>query len=298
MSSSLDFNYSLPVEKTPGTLLVVGTPLGNLEDFSPRARESLRNASAIYCEDTRVTAKLAARMGIGTPRISCHEHNEEMRIPSILSRLAAGETVALVSDAGMPAISDPGRRVVEAASRSGHRVLAIPGGTAESAALAVSGLPAVPHVFLGFLPARQGARRALLDRYRAREETIVAYEAPHRILPALQDALEVLGDRPASLSREITKLHEETIRGPLSEIHARLAAGPAIRGEITVVIGGAVETPASDSRNELEARLAEARDDPRPPREIAREIARSTGESSRAIYARLLRLRGRLPPRD
>jgi len=279
------------VDEKAGTLLVVGTPLGNLGDLSPRALESLKRASAIYCEDTRVTAKLAAKFAIGAPRISCHEHNEKARIPAILARLAAGQTVALVSDAGMPAISDPGARLVGAAARAGHAVIPVPGATAEAAALAVSGLPAVPHVFLGFLPWRKGPRRTLLDRYRTREETIVLYEAPHRALATLADAAEILGDRTASLSRELTKRHEETIRGRLSEILGRLAEAPQVRGEITLVIRGASEPPDPGDPGDLEAAVAAARGDRRPLREIARDIAGRTGASSRDVYGRLVRQR-------
>ena len=193
----------------------MGTPIGNLDDLSPRARRALTESDAIFCEDTRVTAKLASRFGISARRISCPGPREESRVADLLERLALGESVALVSDAGMPVLSDPGQRLVEAAAAAGFPVLVVPGPSAPAAALAVSGLPAVPHVFLGFLPAREGERRRFLEALRGRAETLVWFEAPHRLPESLEAAAEVLGPRRACVARELTKLHEEAVRGTL-----------------------------------------------------------------------------------
>ena len=222
-----------------GRLLVVGTPIGNLEDMSPRAARALAEADAILCEDTRVTAKLARRFSLEAPRISCPAPREKARTAELLRRLSDGQTVALVTDAGMPTLSDPGEHLVEAAARAGFPVLVVPGPSAPAAALAVSGLPAIPHTFLGFLPARSGERARFLEALRQRGETLVWFEAPHRIVPSLQDAARVLGPRRAVVAREMTKLHEEVVRGTLGELAALFAARGGGRGEITVVVEGA-----------------------------------------------------------
>ena len=182
------FRESVSHIERRGRLLVVGTPIGNLEDLSPRARRALSEADVIFCEDTRVTAKLTARFSIPAPRISCPAPREGARVEELLERLSRGETVALVSDAGMPGMSDPGERLVAAAAEAGHVVEVVPGPSAPAAALAISGLPAVPHVFLGFLPARQGERRRALEALRSRTETLVWFEAPHRLRESLEDA--------------------------------------------------------------------------------------------------------------
>ena len=199
----------------------MGTPIGNLDDLSPRGRQALAEADAIFCEDTRVTAKLAARFGLPARRISCPGPREESRVAELLERLGRGETVALVSDAGMPTLSDPGERLVEAAAAAGHAVLVVPGPSAPAAALALSGLPAVPHTFLGFLPARQGERERLLEtlRERARDARLVRVAAPARA-SRLESAARVLGPRRACVARELTKIHEEAVRGTLPELAA------------------------------------------------------------------------------
>jgi 16S rRNA (cytidine1402-2'-O)-methyltransferase len=271
-----------------GILAVVATPIGNLEDLSPRAEAVLRRAAAIYCEDTRVTAKLASRFALSAPRISCHAHNEDSRIAEVLERLQRGEEVALVSDAGTPAFSDPGERIVAAAAAAGFSVLAIPGPSAAAAALSISGLPAVPHVFLGFPPARSGARRAFFGRYRERPETLVWFEAPHRLAASLSDAADALGSRPAVVARELTKVHEEALRGDLAELRERIAGRPSIRGECVVVAGGAraAESAAAPADVDAKIRGLEGRD--MTAREIARAVASETGVSSRDVYRRLI----------
>jgi 16S rRNA (cytidine1402-2'-O)-methyltransferase len=279
------------IEK-PGRLLVVGTPIGNLEDLSPRARRALAESDAIFCEDTRVTAKLAGRFGIASRRIACPAPREASRVEELLERLSRGETVALVSDAGMPALSDPGERLVAAAAAAGHRIEVVPGPSAPAAALAVSGLPAVPHVFLGFLPAREGERRRFLEALASRAETLVWFEAPHRLAESLADAARVLGPRRACVARELTKLHEEAARGTLPELAERFAGRGAARGEATVVVEGrGRQAPAEDvDHRSLDRRISEAIAEGRDKREIARELARETGLPSRRIYARAVEL--------
>ncbi|HTO77952.1 MAG TPA: 16S rRNA (cytidine(1402)-2'-O)-methyltransferase [Thermoanaerobaculia bacterium] len=275
-----------------GELVVVGTPIGNLEDLSPRAQRVLSEADAILCEDTRVTAKIAARFGIRTPRISCPAPREKARVAELLGRLGRGETVALVSDAGMPLLSDPGVDLVAAAAAAGFPVRVVPGPSAVSAALAVSGLPAVPHVFLGFLPARAGERRRFLEELAGRSETLVWFEAPHRLAESLADAARVFGPRRACVARELTKLHEEAARGTLPELAERFAGRGAARGEATVVVEGRgtdARAPAADP-DSLDRRISGALAAGRDKREIARELARETGLPSRKIYARAVEL--------
>jgi 16S rRNA (cytidine1402-2'-O)-methyltransferase len=271
-----------------GRLLVVGTPIGNLEDLAPRATRALAEADAIFCEDTRVTAKLAARFHLSAPRISCPAPREGARVPELLRRLEAGETIALASDAGMPALSDPGRELVAAAAREGFPVLVVPGPSAVASALAVSGLPAVPHTFLGFLPARSGERRRFLEAHRDRVETLVWFEAPHRLVESLNDAARILGPRRAAVARELTKLHEETLRGTLDELALLFQARGAGRGEITVVVEGGEKAPQKrvDVDEEIRAGLTAGLS----KRAVAREIAAKSGRPANEIYARALEL--------
>ena len=221
-----------------GKLLVVATPLGNLDDFSPRAREALANASVVYCEDTRRTGNLFTRYGLTSPRLSCHEHNEYRRVPEVLERLARGETVAIVSDAGTPVVSDPGERLVAAAAQAGHRVEAIPGPSAVMAILSVCGFPAVPFSFLGFPPSRQGERARWYAAYAERKETRVLFESPFRIVASLRAMAEAWADPRVAVGRELTKLHEEVLRGTASEVAALLEARPGIKGELVLAVSG------------------------------------------------------------
>jgi 16S rRNA (cytidine1402-2'-O)-methyltransferase len=287
--SVLFFSFPVSHANTPGRLLVVGTPIGNLEDLSPRGARALAEADAIFCEDTRVTAKLAARFGIPGRRVSCPAPREASRVEELLGRLGRGETVALVSDAGMPALSDPGARLVEAAASAGFPVLVVPGPSAPASALAVSGLPAVPHLFLGFLPARAGERRRLLEEISRRRETLVWFEAPHRIADSLADAARILGTRRACVARELTKLHEETLRGTLSDLARILAGRGASRGEITVVVEGSPQREET-SAVDVDASIREALAAGVALKTLSREIARRAGRPSREIYARALEL--------
>ena len=272
-----------------GTLFVVATPIGNLEDLSPRALAVLRKVSAIYCEDTRVTGKLAARFGLSAPRVSCHAHNEGSRVAGLLERLERGESVALVSDAGTPALSDPGQHAVAAAAQAGHAVLAVAGPSAGAAALSISGLPAVPHFFAGFPPPKPGARRAFFERLAARTETIVYFEAPHRLAASLADAARILGPRRAVVARELTKIHEEALRGTLAEIRDRIAARAAVLGECVVVIEGAAPAGEEATPADVDEAIAALERQGLSGKQISKEIALTTGLPSREIYQRLLR---------
>lgn len=224
----------------PGRLLIVSTPIGNLEDLSPRARTALAEADLLACEDTRRTGLLLARLDLARPRlISLHEHNERARIPEVLARLEAGATVAIASDAGTPLLSDPGYPLVRAALAHGATIEAIPGPSALLAALVVSGLPPLPFTFLGFPPPKSGKRRTFWAKAAGLGHTTVSYESPHRIAASLADAASVLGERPAALARELTKLHEEVLRGTVAELRDVVAARGTLKGELVLVIGGA-----------------------------------------------------------
>lgn len=225
----------------PGKLLVLSTPIGNLGDLTPRAREAFEEADLVACEDTRHTGRLLAALGIKKPLVSLHEHNERTRLPRLLAALEEGQTVALASDAGTPLLSDPGYLLVREATRLGIAVEPRPGASALLAALVVSGLPPHPFTFTGFPPPKSGKRRTFYRRWAALDHTLILFESPHRILSSLEDALAELGDRPAAVARELTKLYEEVLRGPLSEILAELRQRPAIKGEFVVVIGPAPE---------------------------------------------------------
>ena len=217
------------------TLYIVGTPIGNMEDITLRALRVLREVGLIAAEDTRTTRKLLSRYDIKTPLTSYHDHNRAAKIPVLMEALDTKD-VALVSDAGMPAISDPGYELVLAAVKAGVSVVPVPGPSAVTSSLAISGLPAEGSLFLGFLPRRKMARRRLLESIRACPYTMVAFEAPHRIRGSLEDMLELLGDRSVAVCRELTKLYEEVFRGTVSQALSHFGEP---RGEFTIVIGGA-----------------------------------------------------------
>lgn len=221
-----------------GKLVVVATPIGNLDDLSPRAQAAFEEADLIACEDTRHTGRLLAHLGIKKPLVSLHEHNERQRLPRLLSDLEAGKTVALASDAGTPLLSDPGFVLVREAAANGIRIEPIPGPSAILAALVASGLPPYPFTFAGFPPPKSGKRRTFYKAWTALGHTLVFFESPHRLLPSLEDALTELGDRPAAIGRELTKMHEEVLRGTLSELLEELRKRPSLKGEFVVVIGG------------------------------------------------------------
>lgn len=267
-----------------GTLFVVATPIGNLDDISSRARAVLAGVAVVAAEDTRHTGRLMERLGLRQSLISLHEHNEEARVEALLARLAAGESVALVSDAGTPLISDPGYRLVAGARQRGFTVTAVPGCCAAVAALSVAGLPTHRFRFEGFLPARSGARRARLEQIRHEPDTLIFYEAVHRVPEALADMAGVLGaGRPAFVARELTKLHETCYTGTLAQVAAALAADPGgSRGEFTVVVGGA--DASAPARPELE-RVVGILAGELPAAQAATLAARLTGASRREAYA-------------
>lgn len=278
-----------PDERT-GCLYLVATPIGNLEDITLRALRILKEADQIACEDTRHTQKLLNHYGIAKPLVSYHEHNEMTRAPELVLAMERGAQIALVSDAGMPLVSDPGYRLVTLALRHRLAVVPVPGPSALLAALSASGLPNEEFLFAGFLPARSGERKRALERLRIEDRTMIFYEAPHRIEETLAAALEVLGDRPACLAREVTKMHEEFRRGTLSELAASLAERPA-RGEITLLIGPvpAEERAAQrDSSQSLAERVDELIRQAKLDRKEALKLAaKERGLSKRAAYSEL-----------
>lgn len=275
-----------PVKETGGTLFVVSTPIGNLDDMTFRAVKCLKEVHLIACEDTRRTAKLLNHLGIKKPLISCFEHNELARIDELLGKIAAGESVALVSDAGTPTISDPGFALVRAAHERGIRVSPVPGPSALLAALSASGLPTDEFLFAGFLPRTSSARRTRLQGLKAQAATLVFYESPHRALESLADMIVVLGDRRAFLCREVTKLHEEMKSGALSEILTLLGARAEVLGEIVLVVAGAAEgVSKSGSMEDALARFDAEVQMGATPRQAAKEAALATGLAAREIYA-------------
>jgi 16S rRNA (cytidine1402-2'-O)-methyltransferase len=273
-----------------GALHLVATPIGNLEDVTSRCVRVLREADLVLAEDTRRTRKLLDRCAIPARPLSLHAHNEAARVARALEVLSGGGSVALVSDAGTPLVSDPGERLVAAAIAAGHRVVPVPGASAVLAALCVSGLPVTPFAFLGFLPRKGGARRALLASYRGRPETLVLFESPQRISGALRDLAEILGDRPACVARELTKLHEEVVRGRLGRLAEHFDG--EVRGEVTVVVGGAPAEEGIREVADLDGAIRERLAAGRSSREIADELARDAGLPRREVYARVLALRG------
>jgi 16S rRNA (cytidine1402-2'-O)-methyltransferase len=271
----------------PGRLYLVATPIGNLEDITYRAVRVLREVGVIACEDTRQTRKLLDHYGIRKPTVSYHEHNEAERSEDLAGRMRAGESVALVSDAGTPLVSDPGYRLVQAALSSGIPVEPIPGPSAALTALAASGLPTDAFHFGGFLPPKAGARARLLESLVEESATLIFYEAPHRVLETLETIEQVLGPRPVVLARELTKIHEEFLRGTAAEIRAQLASREGIKGEITLLIGKAAE-PAPDSRP-LEDAVGELVRAGTPRMDAIKQVARRRGLSKREVYDHLLK---------
>lgn len=272
-----------------GTLHLVAVPIGNPDDLSQHARETLARVGVVAAEDTRHFATLARHHGISARAVSYHDHNEASRTAELLARLRAGDDVALVTDAGTPLVSDPGYRLVRAAIDAGVPVTSVPGPSAVITALAASGLPPHPFRFVGFLPRGQAARRAALDAVATDDATLVAFEAPRRLRAAVRDAFDVLGDRPACLARNLTKPHERYQRGTLSELAVALDDEGEVRGECTIVIGGA-PTGASDAASaEADARLLLAND--APARAVQELLVRRHGLGKRDAYALVLRLR-------
>jgi 16S rRNA (cytidine1402-2'-O)-methyltransferase len=248
------------IVRCPSGLYVVATPIGNLEDITLRAIKTLDGVDLIAAEDTRHTMRLLSHYRIRTPLISCHEHNEHQRTPELIDKIRSGAAVALVSDAGTPSVSDPGYRLVRAALEQGLNVFPIPGVSAAVTALCASGLPTDAFVFLGFAPKKKGRRMELLESLAAESRTLVFYESPRRVVVFMDEIRSVMGDRPAVLAREMTKLHEEFIRGSLAEIQTTLADRPEIKGECTLLVKGAVvadSIPEADVIESLRHALAQ-----------------------------------------
>jgi 16S rRNA (cytidine1402-2'-O)-methyltransferase len=277
-----------------GVLYLVATPIGNLEDITLRALRILREADQIAAEDTRHTQKLLTHYEISRPLVSYHEHNEMTRAPELIVALEQGAKIALVSDAGMPLVSDPGHRLVTLCLQHHIPVVPVPGPSASLAALAASGLPNEEFLFVGFLPQRSGERRRAFERLRIEDRTLILYEAPHRIAECVADAREILGDRPACIAREVTKMHEEFRRGKLSELEESLRERPA-KGEITFLIGaGATEAGAGvDSSQSLADRVEELMRQAKLDRKEALKLAaKERGMTRREAYEKVVEEKG------
>ncbi len=276
-----------------GTLFLVATPIGALEDITLRALRILHEVSLIAAEDTRHTRKLLTHFEISTPLTSYHEHSGPARTDAVVAALAIGD-VALVSDAGTPLLSDPGQALVRASLAAGHAVVPIPGPSAAIAALVASGLPTDQFTFLGFLPRKSSERRALLARFAQAPETLILYEAPHRLLACLDDLLAMLGDRQATLARELTKVHEEFRRERLTALRAGYDHGDAPRGEFTIVVSGAGPAVEQETEEAQEQRAIERTQTLLASgvgvREAAVEVARLTGLPRRQAYRLALEL--------
>jgi len=284
-----------PPEPAAGVLYLVGTPIGNLGDLSPRARQVLAGVDRIACEDTRRSGLLLHQLGLrqaradgasrGARLVSFHQHNQASRIPELLAALAAGEAVAVISDAGLPGISDPGEALVAAARAAGHGVICVPGPSAATTALVSSGLPSGRFCFEGFLPAKASQRRARLQQLAGEERTLVLFEAPHRLLELLEDLLTVLGDRPLQVARELTKRHEQQVGPTVTAALAHFRA-TAPQGECTLVLGGA-PAPAAEAWDEGQLRdaLDQLVASGLSRKEAARQLAERSGHSKRELYA-------------
>jgi len=275
-----------------GCLYVVATPMGNLEDITLRALGVLQSADIVAAEDTRKTGRLLARYQIRRRLISYHEHNEQRRAEELVARLEKGEAVALVSDAGTPGISDPGYRLVTAAVRNGIQVVPIPGVSAVAAALSVAGLPTDGFVFAGFAPKKRNRRRALLEELAVSPFTVVFYESPLRIVTLLGEIRDTMGNRDCVVAREMTKVHEEFLRGPISEVIETSAARSSIKGECTLLIAGnRGEKHAAWEDIQSEIGVCLAKGDQRPA-ELAKAIAGQYGITKRKAYDEILRQQG------
>ena len=271
---------------------MVATPIGNLEDITYRAVRVLKEADLIACEDTRHTAKLLQHYEIDKPTVSYHEHNEAARAEELVAKLEQGLSVAQVSDAGMPGISDPGYRVIKLAIEREISVVPVPGASALIAALAASGLPTDSFEFHGFLPAKSGQRRSLLESLGDSQSTIVAYEAPHRVAESMKDIVDILGaERPVVLARELTKVHEEFVRGTAAEVLERVERHEP-KGEITLLIGRSEAPAAATARKDIVSRLEEIMHEKQLDENAALKVlAKEQGVSKSEAYRELQRLR-------
>lgn len=276
----------------PGKLYIVATPIGNLEDITLRALRVLRECDLIACEDTRQTRKLLDHFGIATPAVSYHEHNEAARAAELAAKMEEGSSIALVSDAGTPLVSDPGYRLVRAAIDAGIPVIPVPGPSAALGALSAAGLPSDTFRFCGFLPPKSSQRRRVLEEWKGETATLIFYETPHRILDALDDIAAVMGPRPMAIARELTKIHEEFLRGTAAEIRETLAARPSVKGEFTLLIGKApekkasnlMEAPAGESELSLQDAVRAAEKEGLSRMDAIKRVARERGLGKRDVY--------------
>lgn len=275
----------------PAGLYLTATPIGHLGDVTLRALATMAAVDVLLCEDTRTTAKLLERYGIRTKLMAYHEHNAAKVRPAILRALGEGQTMALVSDAGMPLVSDPGYRLVAECLAHAIAVTAVPGASAVLTALALSGLPTDRFTFLGFLPTKSGERRKLLGEFMAVKTTLIAFESPHRIVEALVDVASVLDNRRVAVTRELTKLHEEVLRGTATEVHDVLAARASVKGEITLVIAPPEQNSLQPSDEDIEAAIGTALQS-MPAAKAAAEVARRFALPKKDIYARILARKG------
>jgi 16S rRNA (cytidine1402-2'-O)-methyltransferase len=269
-------------------LLLVGTPLGNLQDMSPRGVAALKSADLILCEDTRHTRKLLTHFGIEGPVDSYHEHNEDAKAESLIARIEDGETLALVSDAGMPVVSDPGYRIVRLARERGIVVEPIPGPFAGVLALAASGIPPLPFTFLGFTPHRQSERLDFYRRAAELQHTIVVYESPERVVASLEDALEVFGDTEVTVAREMTKMHEELLSGTIGQVLDQLRERDRVHGEITLVFGAPARQAEEASPDEIKQEFERLRDSGMRRNDAVKAVAEKFGLRKNDVYRLLL----------
>jgi 16S rRNA (cytidine1402-2'-O)-methyltransferase len=295
LASAMEARAANPL--LPG-LYIVATPIGNLEDITLRALRVLRSVDRIACEDTRQTQKLLSHFDIAVPTVSCHAHNERERAEELIVELRAGGRIALVSDAGMPGISDPGAHLVAQAVAAGVPVIPIPGASAVVSALAASGLNTASFLFVGFPPPRTGERRSFFETLRGEQATLIFYEAPHRVLESLRDAIQIFGsERSAVLAREITKVHEEFLRGTLQELEIACAGRDLLRGEMTLLVAGADPAqsaannaaPDSDLRSAMAIYLGQGLDE----QAALKRVARDRGVSKSEVYREWQREQGR-----
>lgn len=274
---------------SPG-LYLIATPIGNLRDVTLRALETLASADLIFCEDTRITSRLLNHYGIAKPLKPYHDHNAAKVRPALLARLSGGAAIALVSDAGTPLISDPGYKLVVEALARGHRIEVVPGASASVMAVTLSGLPADRFLFAGFLPARSSERRRALEELRSVPAALVFFEAPGRVAETLEAIRTALGDRRVAIARELTKFHEEVMRGSADELLEQIASRNSLKGEITIVVAPPAPQPADPIEVEKALRLALAN---APPARAAAQVARRFGLPRKDLYALAMRTKDR-----
>ncbi len=292
MPSILPTDTNIPKDSTAsGTLFVLATPIGHMEDVTLRAIRTLKEVALIAAEDTRHTRKLLARYDIGTRLTSYHDHNKEKRTPGLVKKLKSGDSIALVSDAGTPSISDPGYYLVRAAIQAAIPVVPIPGASALVAALSVSGLPTDSFVFVGFPPRKPAKRKQLLEGLKEEPRTLVFYESPKRLLGFMREMTQVMGDRSAVVARELTKIHEEIIRGLLSYIAEVLETRSSLKGEYTLLVGGYEVRGEVDRDLLLKDLKRKYLETDRPLSDVARELARKYGLSRKIVYEEGLKLK-------